>query len=156
LNRLIHFVRPKNPETIRMARIERVAVELHNNYKLVEQNFRQLKAPFFWSFMANLTAIVAVYIVYIAFGKWVNIGAIILAYAVANFAGLVSVLPGGIGIYEALMTGVLAAAGIPAALSLPVTVMFRVVSTLIQVPPGYVLYHQNLRRPNSQQGDRYE
>ncbi len=148
VNRIIHFFRPKNPETIRMARIEQIAVELHSNYKLVEKNYRELKAPFFWSFMANLTEILTIYVVYVAFGKWVNIGAIILAYAVANFAGLVSVLPGGIGIYEALMTGVLAAAGIPAALSLPVTVMYRVLSTLIQLPPGYVLYHQSLQDAN--------
>lgn len=150
LNRVIHFFRPRKPETIGLARIERIALELHNNYKLIEKNYRQLKLPFFWSFVANLTEILTVYAVYVAFGKWVNMGAIILAYAVANFAGLVSVLPGGVGIYEALMTGVLAAAGIPAALSLPVTVMYRVLSTLIQVPPGYILYHQSLRRLESE------
>jgi hypothetical protein len=44
------------------------------------------------------------------------------------------------------MTGVLVAGGVPAALSLPVTVMFRVLSTLIQLPPGYILYHRNMQR----------
>jgi uncharacterized membrane protein YbhN (UPF0104 family) len=48
---------------------------------------------------------------------WVNPGAIILAYAVANFAGLISILPAGVGIYEALMSAVLAATGIPAGVS---------------------------------------
>jgi len=152
LNRVIHFFRPKSPETIKMARIEVMAVELHNNYKLVESNARELKRPFFWSFMANLTEVLTVYAVYVAFGEWVNLGAVILAYAVANFAGLVSVLPGGVGIYEALMTGVLAAAGVKPALSLPVTVMFRVLSTLIQLPPGYILYHQSLRRMQKEAG----
>jgi putative heme transporter len=76
----------------------------------------------------------------------INIGAVIFAYAVANFAGLVSVLPGGVGIYEALMTAVLASTGVAAAVSLPVTVMYRVVNTLIQLPPGYYLYQQTLRR----------
>jgi uncharacterized protein (TIRG00374 family) len=151
LNRIIHFFRPHTPETIRTARIEQIALELHSNYKLVEDNYRELKQPFFWSFIANLTEILTVYVVYIAFGTWVNLGAIILAYAVANFAGLISVLPGGIGIYEALMTGVLAAAGIPPALSLPVTVMFRVLSTLIQIPPGFYFYHESLRRIQSQE-----
>ena len=61
-----------------------------------------------------------------------------------------SVLPGGVGIYEALMTGVLAAAGIPAALSLPVTVMYRVINTIIQLPPGYILYHNNLHRAKNE------
>lgn len=145
VNKLVHFFRPNKPETIRTARIESVAMELHNNYALVSSSWGRLKSPFFWSIVSNLTEVLTVYVVYAAFGKWVNLGAIILAYAVANFAGLISVLPGGIGVYEALMTGVLAAAGVSPALSLPVTVMYRVLNTLIQLPPGYVLYHRNLR-----------
>ncbi|MEK7095946.1 MAG: lysylphosphatidylglycerol synthase domain-containing protein, partial [Patescibacteria group bacterium] len=67
-------------------------------------------------------------------------------YAVANFAGLISVLPAGIGIYEGLMTAVLAATGIAAKLSIPVTVMFRVVTMFVQLIPGYILYQRALRR----------
>ena len=85
-----------------------------------------------------------IYVVYIAFGHYVNIGAVIIAYAIANFAGMVSVLPGGIGIYEALMTAVLATAGVKPELSIPVTIMYRVLNMLIQLPPGYYLYHKFL------------
>ena len=92
----------------------------------------------------NLTEVMAVYVVYIAFGKFVNFGAVILAYAIANAAGLISVLPGGVGVYEALMTAVLASTGVPAGVSLPVTVMYRVLNTLLQLPPGYYLYQRNL------------
>ena len=91
----------------------------------------------------------AVYVVYVAFGKYVNVGAVILAYAIANFAGLISVVPGGVGIYEGLMTAVLASTGISPAVSLPVTVTYRVVNTLIQIPPGYYLYQRALRRGES-------
>jgi uncharacterized membrane protein YbhN (UPF0104 family) len=69
-----------------------------------------------------------------------------LAYAVANFAGLVSVLPGGVGIYEGLMTLVLTATGVPSRLSLPVTVMYRVLNTIVQLPPGYYFYHRTLHK----------
>jgi uncharacterized membrane protein YbhN (UPF0104 family) len=54
------------------------------------------------------------------------------------------VLPGGVGIYEALMVAVMATAGISAAVSIPVIVMYRVVNTLIQVPPGYYFYQKTL------------
>jgi hypothetical protein len=118
--------------------------ELHQNYKLIEQRRRELKSPFWWAFVANLAEVAAVYVVYVAFGHLVNPGSVILAYSIANFAGLVSVMPGGVGIYEALMTGVLVATGVPAALSLPVTVMYRVLNMLIQLPPGYVYYHRTL------------
>jgi uncharacterized protein (TIRG00374 family) len=90
--------------------------------------------------VADTTEVLAVYVVYLAFGELVNIGAVILAYGIANFAGLVSVLPGGVGIYEGLMTAVLAATGIPPGVSLPVTVMYRILNTLLQIPPGYYFY----------------
>ncbi len=146
LNRVIQLVWHSKPETINIMRAKSVFDDFHDNYQQLKASWRQLRAPFWYAFLANLTEVLAVYVVYLAFGKLVNFGAVVLAYAVANFAGLVSVLPGGVGVYEALMTAVLASTGIPAAVSLPVTVMYRVVNTLIQIPPGYYLYQQALRR----------
>ncbi len=146
LNRVIQLVRPKQPETINITRARRLFYDFHNNYQEIKSSYRQLRKPFLYAFLANATEVLAVYVVYIAFGHLVNIGAVILAYAIANFAGLISVLPGGVGIYEALMTAVLASTGVPAGVSLPVTVMYRVVNTLIQIPPGYYLYQKTLRR----------
>ena len=144
LNRLIHVVRPRHPETIKTHRVKDLFEELHHNYKLIESQYKDLRRPLWYAFLMNLTEVLAVYVVFVAFGHWVNFGSVVLAYAVANFAGLISVLPGGVGIYEALMTAVLAAAGVPAGLSLPVIIMYRVVNTLIQLPPGYVYYHRTL------------
>lgn len=145
LNRIIHIVRRGHPETINVSRVQGMFTELHENYTELKRDYRALKRPLVYALIANITEILTLYIVYVAFGHLVNPGAIILAYAVANFAGLISVLPGGLGIYEALMTAVLAAAGIPPGLSIPVTVMYRVLSTAIQVLPGYFFYHQALR-----------
>jgi uncharacterized protein (TIRG00374 family) len=145
LNRLVRFFLPKYKEAINMEQARLLVEELHHNYRLIATHYKDLKIPFIWSLVANISEVGAVYIVYIAFGHWVNPGAVILAYGVANFAGLVSVLPGGVGIYEALMTAVLAATGVRAVVSLPVTVMYRVVNMLIQLPPGYVYYHRTLR-----------
>jgi hypothetical protein len=142
---VIQVVRPKHPETINIERARAAFDDMHANYLLFRTHYRELRLPFWYAFMTSVTELMALYIVYVAFGEYVNVGAVILAYAVANFAGLVSVLPGGIGIYEALMTGVLAAGGVPAAISLPVTVMYRVVNTVIQVVPGYYFYHKALR-----------
>ena len=144
LNRLIHIFRRKNPETINIETARKTFYELHENYMHIRRNLQVLRKPLMYALLASMTEIAAIYVVYIAFGKLVNPGAIILAYAVANFAGLVSILPGGIGIYEALMTAVLAAGGVPAALSLPVTLMYRVVNMSAQLPPGYYFYQKNL------------
>jgi len=146
LNRLIKIVRPNHPETINIERARGVFDDFHHNYNELKTNWRELKAPFWYALLANATEVLALYVVFLAFGHAVNIGAVILAYGVANFAGLVSVLPGGVGIYEALMTAVLATAGIPASVSLPVIVMYRVLNTALQLPPGYYFYHRNLTK----------
>lgn len=146
INKLVGLFKRHKSDTISTERAERIVKDLHVSYKRIESRWPELRAPLLWALVVNLSAILAIYCVYAAFGAgWVNVGAIIVAYSVANFAGLVSVLPGGAGIYEALMIGVLAAGGIPAALSLPVTVMWRVLTTLIQLPPGYYFYHKNVK-----------
>jgi putative heme transporter len=145
INRIIHFFRPNFPETFNIESAQKTFDELHENYQIFKHNWRDLRMPFVYMTIANLTEVAAVYVVYIAFGKLVNVGAVILAYAVANFAGLISVLPAGIGIYEGLMTAVLAATGIPAPISIPVTIMYRVLNMFIQLTPGYVLYQRAVK-----------
>jgi len=153
INRLIHFVKSNQPETINVARAREVFNDLHNNYMQIRSNYAQLKTPLRYSLLTNLAEISAIYLVYIAFGELVNPGAVIIAYAVANFAGLLSVLPGGIGIYEALMTAVLATAGVPPRISLPVTVMYRVINMIIQLIPGYILYQRAIHESGVKAGD---
>lgn len=149
LNKLIHVVLPRSPETINIEKARTVFIELHDSYQQFRNRKAELKMPFWYALLMNATEIAAIYIVYVAFGHWVNVGAVVLAYAIANFAGLVSVLPGGVGVYEALMVGIMASAGVPAALTLPVIVMYRVVNTLVQVPLGYYLYHKALGETNA-------
>jgi len=149
LNKIIHIIRPKHPETINISKVKTLFNDLHEDYQVIKKDYRALRKPFFWSLMASVSEVATIYVVYIAFGAWVNPGAVILAYAVANFAGFVSVLPGGIGIYEALMTAVLAASGVPAAISIPVTVMYRILNMAIQLPPGYYFYNKKLRSNES-------
>ncbi len=141
---VIRTVRPGHTGKVRLQAGRGIVEELHKNYRLIQDNYKQLKWALLWAGLANLSEVLAIYVVFVAFGHWVNIGAVILAYAVANFAGTISVLPGGVGIYEALMTGVLAVAGVPIGLTLPVTIMYRVLNSIIQLPPGYYFYHRTL------------
>lgn len=144
INWLIHVFRPKHPETINISRAKRAFTELHEIFMKLKSDLGLLKRPLAFALIGVTMEVLTIYVVYVAFGHWVNIGAVILAYAVANFAGLVSILPGGIGIYEALMTAVLTAGGIPARVSLPVTVMYRVLSMSLQLPIGYFFYQRAL------------
>lgn len=146
LNKVIQVVRPKHPETINVSKAKQLFREYHGNYQELKKDYKKLKRPLIYALLINVFEVATIYVVFIAFGQWVNPGAVIIAYAVANFAGLISVLPGGIGIYEALMTGVLAAAGVPATLSLPIIVTYRVINISLQLGPGAILYHQAVNK----------
>lgn len=146
INKLIHFFFRSSPETIKIEKVTSLFTDLHEGYLLFRKKPTLLKKPLIYSLLANLTEVLTIYVVYMAFGEFVNPGAVIIAYAVANIAGLISVLPGGIGVYEALMTATLAAAGVPAALSLPVTVMYRILNSFVQLVPGYYFYSKNLHK----------
>lgn len=144
LNRVIQIVRPKHPETINIARVQRLFNDLHESYVLLKSKYRELRRPLLYALLANLGEVLTIYSVYLAFGELVNPGAVIIAYAIANFAGLISVLPGGVGVYEALMTAVLATAGVPPGISLPVTVMYRILNMSLQLPVGWYFYHKTV------------
>lgn len=142
INRVLHVVRPNHPETISLKRVEEVGNETHKNYEILKEKLPQLRTPFFYSSLANITELATIYVVYIAYGSYVNPGAVIIAYALANFAGLIAVLPGGIGVYEGLMAAVLVSAGVPAGIAISVTVMYRVLNLLLSLPVGYYYYHK--------------
>ena len=149
LNRVLKVVRPKHPETISLKKVEKTFAETHESYNILRDKLPHLKLPFYYASLANVTELATIYVVYIAYGQFVNPGAVIIAYALANFAGLVAVLPGGIGIYEGLMTAVLVSAGVPAGLAISVTVMYRVVNLLLSLPVGYFFYHKAINTVSS-------
>lgn len=127
-------------------RVERLCTNLHQDFVGMKRDWRKLKMPFVWALLINITEIGTIYLAYVALGQLVNPGAVILAYSVASFAGLVSILPGGIGVYEALMTGVLASAGVAKALALSATLIYRIVCMIVFLPVGFILYQLAQRR----------
>jgi len=144
LNQFVSLIFSTKREVINIEKAKLAFNDFHQTFLKLRKNKQDIRAPLVYALLANSAEIIVIYIVFLAFGYTPNLGAVILAYGVANFAGLVSVLPGGVGIYEALMTGVFLATGISAAISLPVIIMYRILNTLLQIPPGYYLYQRNL------------
>lgn len=140
----------KRGNIINVGRIERLFTDLHRDYVIIIKDWRKLKLPFIWALTINLTEVITIYIAYIALGQLINPGAVILAYSVASFAGLISIFPGGIGIYEAIMTGVLASAGVPKALALSATLIYRMTCMIVFLPIGFIFYQIALRKGDAE------
>ena len=80
---------------------------------------------------------------------WVNPGAVIIAFVIANTAGLIVALPGGIGVFEALMTTVFIAVGVEPGLALSVTVVYRVIILLLSLVTGAAFYQRAINKIGS-------
>ncbi len=146
LNKLLHKVRPSAKDAINIKKARVVFDEFHNTFMAMRRDHMKMREPLLYALLMNMTEVAVIYVVFLAFGHFVNPGAIILAYGIANFAGFISVLPGGVGVYETLMIAILLAAGVSLALSLPVIIMYRVLNTLLQVPPGYYYYQKEISK----------
>jgi len=155
LNYISRFIR-RNKDIVDMRKVESTLEDLHKDYMLLSKDTGLIKRLLSWALIVNITEVLTIYFVYIAFGTWINPGALIIAYAVANFAGLIAVLPGGVGIYEGLMTAVLASAGVNKALALSATVIYRILTMAVFLPIGYYFYSKaisqttelNIRKAN--------
>jgi len=152
VNKITHQFHRKKRSTINIERVESLFGDLHKDYTHVKRNWKDLRYPFLWTMAMNATEILTIFIVYLSFAQIVNPGAIIIAYAVANVAGLVAILPGGVGVYEGLMTGVMASAGIEQALALSATLVYRVFNMGLFLPIGYIFYHRALHMESVEPG----
>lgn len=142
INKLAQVFRYKpHRQLIDLDRVERALEEVHHNYKYLMKNKKILIQPFFFAFLINFFELLTIYVVFLAFGVSVNPGSIILAYAVANFAGLIVILPGGIGVYEFLMIEVLKIGAVEAGLATAITIVFRIVNFILLIPIGLILYY---------------
>lgn len=144
VNRVVGLFRKSKKDTISITKVEKTLDEMHRDYMSLMADKSALKRPFMWALLINITEILTIYSAYVAFGEYINPGGLIIAYAIANLAGLVAILPGGVGVYEGLMTAVMTASGVDKALALSATVVYRVITMLIGLPIGYYFYHRNM------------
>ena len=147
INRVVQALPSRSDkEFISLSKVERALNEIHIGYMRIYKDLPAIKKPFFYALVNNLFQLFTLYLVFLAFGVAVNPGAIVLAYAVANFAGLIAITPGGVGVYEFLMTSVLSTSGVDPYIALQATLAFRMSNLLIFVPIGYIMYHYAINR----------
>ena len=74
----------------------------------------------------------------------------LLAYAAAGIVALFPVTPGGLGIVEASLSGLLVLAGVHAGYAVLAVLAYRIASywlSLLAGPPAYLLFHRRYGRP---------
>lgn len=145
MSKITQLLKKDQPKPAKLSAIEETFNELHTDYLALRTNTPRVKQIIYWALITNLLEVGQIYIAFVAHGAWINPGALIIAYAVATVAGLLAILPGGLGVYEPLMVGVLLSAGVPNDLAVSATLVARVVTLTFTLGLGYALYHKTLR-----------
>jgi len=76
----------------------------------------------------------------LAFGYLINPGIMIVAYCLATLAGLLSFIPGGLGVLEGVMSLTLISMGVPATIALFSVLLYRLISFWLLMPAGFVSF----------------
>jgi uncharacterized protein (TIRG00374 family) len=92
----------------------------------------------------NVTEVLTIYVVFVGLGIWINPGVVITAYTLAINASLAGFLTGGIGVYELGMIGTFTALGVPFATAFTVVLVYRALSMILFLPPGFYFYRRRL------------
>lgn len=81
-----------------------------------------------------------------AFGTDISVASVTLAYLAGAAVGTAAPTPGGIGAVEAALAASLTAVGVQGDVAVSATLLFRLITFWLRVPPGYVAFRRLGRR----------
>lgn len=145
VNRLVRRVTFGRVEKVlKMATIEKFFQELHDDFRQLRTEKRVLIRPFIWAILANIADVALLFITFQALGVTVNPAVLLIAFGVSGAVAAVSITPGGTGVYEAIMIGFLASAGVQPEAAIAGTLLARVTLLLGTIIFGYIFYQLTL------------
>lgn len=111
--------------------------------------FSQKKRTSIFAFLAGLIYwlgdILCFYFVFLSFGYHIHFGVLIFGYCISTLAGLISFIPGGLGVTEGMMGILYSGMGVPLSVALTSILVFRLFSFWIWIPIGIFSFF-SLRR----------
>lgn len=75
-----------------------------------------------------------------AFGRWVDPVALLVAYGLANIIGAIPLTPGGLGVIETTLSGILVGFGTPRTIAIWGVIGWRLVNFWLPIPVGGATY----------------
>jgi len=134
------FSRGKSKRIVKRELVENFFDDLHQDYLEIKSEKNILTKPFMWSVLQNIADVILLMIAFMALGAWVNPAILFIAFGASAIASITSVMPAGAGVYEAIMIGFLASAGVPADVAIAGTLLARVTLVLGTILFGYLFY----------------
>ncbi len=92
-------------------------------------------------FFIHIFDLLGLWIVFHAIGYPVHLGIMIAGYGLGYLAGFISLVPSGLGVFEATMTAVYKSLGLPLEVAALATLLYRLFSLWVPLLAGYLALH---------------
>jgi uncharacterized protein (TIRG00374 family) len=140
INTVLHFVKRN---ALGKERLDRFFDDFYGSIAHMRADKARVRRPIMWAFAGLFFEIASVYIVFVAFGQFVNPGVVIAGYSLAILFSMASFFTAGVGVYEATMVATFVALGQPLGLSLSVTLVYRTIALWLFLPVGLYFYKRD-------------
>jgi putative heme transporter len=124
-----------HPETL-----PRLFGQLVSRVKDLSKDRRQMGKALFFACANWLLDAGSLFVFVGAFGHWVNPVALLVAYGVGNIVAALPITPGGLGVVEATVSGILVGFGTPRSIAIWGVLAWRLVNFWLPIPIGGSAY----------------
>lgn len=127
------------------AKVVKTLEEFYGDFRQITRARGKLFWPLVFMSMSTLFEQLIVYCAFLIVGADINPGIVMISFALANGIGVLSVVPGDVGVHETAMIAALSAAGVPVSVALSGTLLYRVFNKALFWPVGFVSYSKLLK-----------
>lgn len=139
-NGLNSIIKKFKKNQIALAKQEEIFEDIYTGIKLFSKKKRSSVFVILAGMLYWFGDMMCLYFVFWAFGFAINPGVLIFGYCVATLLGILSFVPGGIGVTEGVLALIFAGMGVPSALALTAVLVFRLFSFWMWIPVGFLSY----------------
>lgn len=140
LNRLINFFTRGRAKPVTVSNKSGFIREFREGVEHLKSQGHKMIVPYLFMLLSTIAEITIVNLAFVVLGLDISTGIIILAFTAANVAGVISVVPGDVGVHELAMITVLGYVGVESGAAIAGTLLYRVFNKFIVLVIGFTAY----------------
>lgn len=140
LNRIIAIVTRGRGKPITVSATSGFMKEFHDGVTFLKSQGHQVIKPYLFMQLSTLAEVTIVNLAFWVLGVSINPGIVLLAFTAANVVGVISIVPGDVGVHELAIITVLSYIGIDQSTAIAGTLLYRVFNKMIVLSIGFYFY----------------
>lgn len=140
INRLVAISTRGRAKPITISKSSGFLREFQDGVAYLKSQGSKIILPYGFMLLSTVAEITIVNLAFLVLGISISPGILILAFTAANVAGVVSIVPGDVGVHELAMITVLGYIGVESTTAIAGTLLYRVFNKLIVMAIGFFSY----------------